>query len=329
MKPLKLLIVIVCVAALVQGCDRQNRAQTDQLPKRLHLAFVANSPGEYWAVVNLGCDVAAQQLGNVDVDFRFPAEATVEAQQAAVTKLIESGVDGIAISPIDTSKESDFLKGVAGKTLLICADSDAASSQRAAYVGTDNVAAGIQAANLIKAALPDGGKIALFVGYVKAQNTKDRVQGIQTGLAGSNIQIVETLEDDQNSALAGKNAADAIAKHPDLAGMVGISGYHGPALLSATKQAGKVDQLKIVCFDDNSDTLAGITAGHIYGTIAQNPFQIGKQAIVSMEKYLRASEKPKTITDIFTPSRALTKENIDNYIAEQKGISYYLKDQHN
>lgn len=327
MKKFNLLTMVFCIAALVQGCDSRNATTaTSPSPKRLHLAFVANSPGEYWAVVNLGCDIAAQQLGDVDVDFRFPAEATAEAQQATVTKLMESGVDGIAISPIDADKESDFLKGVAGKTLLICADSDAANSQRAAYVGTDNVAAGVQAADLIKAALPDGGKIALFVGYAKAQNTKDRVQGIRNGLAGSNIQIVDTLEDGQNNVVAEKNVADALSRHPDLTGLVGISGYHGPAMLSALKPVGKAGKVKIVCFDDNTTTLTGIAAGDIHGTIAQNAFQIGKQAILCLENRLRANGKVAAATNIFTASRPLTKDNVDSYIAEQKGIAFYLKD---
>jgi ribose transport system substrate-binding protein len=327
MKKLNLLIMALFASALLQGCGNQGSATADgSTKKRLHLAFVANSPGEYWTVVNLGCDIAAQQLGNVDVDFRFPAEATTEAQQAIVTKLVASGVDGIAISPIDADKQVDFLKNVASKTLLVCADSDAAASQRAGYVGTDNVAAGVQAADLIKAALPEGGKIALFVGYAKAENTKDRIQGIRNGLAGSNIQIIETMEDGQNSTVAGKNVADAMTQYPDLAGMVGISGYHGPAILSALKQAGMVGKVKIVCFDDNSDTLAGIAAGDIYGTIAQNPFQIGKQAIISMEKYLGGDQKLFAGTNIFTSSRPLTKDNVANYIAEQKNISFYLKD---
>jgi ribose transport system substrate-binding protein len=329
MKKLNHWLMALGILVLAAGCDQQTKNAADGQPqKRLHLAFVANSPGEYWAIVNLGCDAAAQQLGNVDVDFRFPAAATVAAQQATVSKLVESGVDGIAISPIDAVQEADFLKSVAAKTLLICADSDAAGSSRAAYVGTDNVAAGRQAADLIKAALPDGGKIALFAGYAQAQNTRDRIQGIRAGLESSKIQIVDTFEDGQKPAVAEKNVTTALTQQPDLAGVVGLAGYHGPALLAALEAAGKTGQVKIVCFDDNSDTLAGIAAGNIYGTIAQNPFQIGKQAIVSMEKYLRGDAKSLAGTNIFTSSRALTRDNVKHYIAEQKSISFYLKDEH-
>lgn len=327
MKNLHWLVLALCGATLLSGCDRgASKPAGTPGQKRLHLAYVANSPGEFWTIVNLGCSIAAQQLGDVDVDFRCPAEATVEAQQQIVTNLLAAGVDGIAISPIDAEKQAGFLDLIASKTLLVCSDSDASQSHRISYIGTDNVKAGRQAADLIEEALPTGGKIALFIGYAKAQNTKDRLQGLREGLAGSNVEILATLEDGQSSAKAEKNVRETLTQHPELAGVIGVSGYHGPALRSMVREAGKTGAVKIVCFDDNTETLAGIAAGDIHGTIAQNPFQIGKQTIVHMDKYLRGDKSQLADSKIFTSSRALTKTNVDHYMAEQRNISYYLKD---
>jgi ribose transport system substrate-binding protein len=327
MKRLLLLMLALSATTFLSGCGNR----TDETPngtsqKRLHLAFVANSPGEYWSVVNLGCSIAAQQLGAVDVDFRYPATPTIEAQQQIVNDLLAAGVDGIAISPIDAEKQTEFLNQIAAKTLLFCADSDASKSKRVSYIGTDNVAAGRQAAELIKEALPAGGKIALFVGYAQAQNTMDRIEGIRAGLAGANIEIVATLEDGQKSTVAGQNTRAALAKHSDLAGVVGISGYHGTELLLAVRDAGQVGKVKIVCFDDNSDTLAGIVSGEIHGTIAQKPFHIGKQTVVHLSQSLRSNQSPVVGTNLFIESRALTKTNVEHYIAQQRNISFYLKD---
>ena len=145
-------------------------------------------------------------------------------------------------------------------------------SKRVCYIGTDNIAAGTQAAELLKAALPQGGKIILFVGYTNAQNVAERIEGIKSGLAGSNLQIVDTFADDLKGTVAQINAEEALAKYPDLAGMVGLNSYTGPAILTAVRSAGKVGQVKIVCFDEDSDTLAGITAGEIYGTVCPEAF---------------------------------------------------------
>jgi len=318
---------LALAAALIQGCEKKS-SQTDAPAgqKRLHLAFVANSPGEYWAVVNLGCDIAAQQLGNVDVDFRFPESASIEAQEKLISNLIAAGVDGIAISPIDADKQSSFLDSVAAKTLLICADSDAPQSKRVSYIGTDNLIAGTEAATLIKTALPQGGKVALFAGYSKAQNTKDRAEGIRRGLAGSNIEIVEMFEDGQSQSVAAGKMAAAVSKYPDLAGAIGLSGYHGPALTKASHSLGKNGKIKIVCFDDNSDTLTAIASGEIHGTIAQKPFEIGKRTIVHMANHLRGDKTQFSNTTMHTASRVLTKDNVEHYVAQQRNISVFLKD---
>lgn len=237
-----------------------------------------------------GCNLAAQNLGNVDVDFRFFTGATVAEQQQVLNDLVASGVDGIAFSPIDAAKQADLLNPIAAKTLLVCVDSDVPDSKRVCFIGTDNVAAGRQAAELLKSALPKGGKIVLCVGFPNAQNAKDRMQGLQSGLAGSNIEIVDTLADETKTDVAQKNAQEAMAKHPDLAGLVGLYSYNGPAILSAVRSAGKAGQVKIVCFDDDSATLEGIAAGDIYGTVVQISPRIGFETISRMDKYLHGDK---------------------------------------
>ena len=299
------------LAAMFVGCDKQSTgAATGSSPKKLRIAVVGGIPGEYWSNVRLGCDHGVRGLGDVELDFRFPTSRTSEAQQQLLNELVAGGVDGIAISPIDADKETDFLNQIAAKTLLVCVNSDAEKSKRTCYIGSDNVAAGGKAAELLKTALPQGGKIILFVGHPNAQSTKDRVQGIQNGLAGSSIQIIDTLADGAESAVAQKNAQDALAKYPDLAGMVGIYGYHGAALLNVVRGAGKAGQIKIVCFDDESDTLAGIASGDIYGTVVQKPVEIGFQTIVRMDKYLQGDKTQLSGGKILIPSLALTKENL-------------------
>jgi ribose transport system substrate-binding protein len=279
--------LVLFVLACGQGCDKNsNPAANNSSPKKWRLAFVTNTTNTFWATVRHGCDNAAQNLGNVALDFRFFTNSTVEAQEEVVSNLVAGGVDGIAISPIDAEKQTDFLNQIAAKTLLVCVDSDAANSKRACFIGSDNVTAGRQAADLLKAALPHGGKIVLCVGYPNAQNAKDRIQAIQDELAGSNIQIVDTLADEAKIDVAQKNALDAMAKYPDLAALVGLYSYNGPAILTAVRAAGKAGKVKIVCFDDDSATLDGVAAGDIDGTVVQISTRIGYETISRMDKYL-------------------------------------------
>src|ERR1035441_1404214 len=287
MKRLLSFLLGLCVLCICQGCSKNSSGTANSAAtKRLRLAFVTNTTNEFWSIVRYGCNSAAHNLTNVDVDFRFFTGSTVEQQNKILSDLVAKGVDGIAVSPIEAEKQKDFLAQIAAKTLLVCVDSDVANSKRVCFIGTDNIAAGRQAADLLKAALPQGGKIILFVGYPNAQNAKDRIQGLQAELAGSSIQIIDTLADATKGDVAQKNAQEALAKHPDLAGMVGLYSYNGPAILKAVREAKKAGQVKIVCFDDDGETLAGIAAGDIYGTVVQVSTRIGYETIKRMDKYL-------------------------------------------
>jgi ribose transport system substrate-binding protein len=180
-------------------------------------------------------------------------------------------------------------------------------------IGTDNVAAGAQAAGLLKAALPQGSKVALLVGSDTAQNAPERIAGIKNGLAGTGIEIVETLVDSMSPSVAFENAQKTLTARPDLAGLVGLYSYDGPAILSAFRSAGKAKQVKIVCFDAQKDTLDGIAAGDIFGTIVQNPYKIGNRTVELMAKHLRGDKSALAAGKIHILSQVVTVENVADY----------------
>jgi len=233
---------------------------------------------------------AATELGGVEVDFLIPTAPTAAEQQQILDDLLAKGEDGIALSPVDPANQTALLDKVASQALLVTADSDAPASKRVCYIGTDNVAAGGEAGKLIKEALPQGGKIMIFVGTLDAQNAKDRYQGIKKQLEGSSISIIDVRTDDTDPVRAQKNVEDTLVKYPDVACLVGLWSYNGPAILNAVKSAGKTGAVKIVCFDEDAQTLAGVAAGDIYGTVVQQPYEFGKQAITRMAHKLRGDK---------------------------------------
>ena len=78
--------------------------------------------------------------------------------------------------------------------------------------------------------------------------------------------------------------------------------------------------VKIVCFDEDSATLAGIAAGDIYGTIVQKPYDIGWQTIIRMDKYLHGDKTQLSDGKILIPSHAVTKDNVAAFQASLKVI---------
>ena len=96
--------------------------------------------------------------------------------------------------------------------------------------------------------------------------------------------------------------------------MVGIYGYHGPALLTAVHDAGKAGKMKIVCFDDEIDTLAGIVAGDIYGTIVAKTLgdRLGRPSS-TWTSIFTATNRSWPAEKSLLPSQPITKENVANF----------------
>jgi ribose transport system substrate-binding protein len=217
--------------------------------------------------------------------------------------------------------QTAYLNEVAAKVPIVTQDSDAPDSNRLCYIGTDNVAAGRMAGEEVKAALPNGGKIVLFVGKKDAQNAKERIQGIEEALKGTKIQILDVRTDDTDRAKAKANVADALVKYPDVAGMVGIWSYNGPAILNAVKEAGKANKVKIIAFDEEEETLAGVKDGSISATIVQQPYEFGLQSVEMLAKVIGGdksvipADKKKIVE-----TKSIKQADVDAFAAKIKEL---------
>ncbi len=252
--------------------------------KKLRLAFVTNNASDFWTIARKGTEKAASENPNLDIQFIIPSEGTAADQKQKVDDALAKGLDGFAISPVDPANQTQMINDAAKQAVVVTQDSDAPTSDRACYVGTDNVAAGKQAAELIKEALPNGGKIMLFVGKIDAQNAKERAQGIKEGLQGSKVEILDIRTDDADRVKAKSNVSDTLVKYPDIAGLVGLWSYNGPAILNATREAKKNGKVKIVCFDEEDETLEGVKSGDISATVVQQPFEFGYKSMQLLAK---------------------------------------------
>ena len=283
--------------------------------KKTKLAFVTNNASDFWTIARKGVEQAKSELPSVDVEFRIPADGTAAEQKRIVDDLLAKGVAGMAISPVDPDNQTQLINDTAKQALVVTQDSDAPQSARAFYIGTDNRAAGRQAGELIKEVLPQGGKIMIFVGKIDARNAQERYQGIKDALQGSKIEIIDVRTDDTDRVRAKSNAADTLVKYSDVVGLVGLWSYNGPAILNAVKDAGKVGQVKIVCFDEEDEALAGVKSGAIYATVVQQPYEFGHQSVQLMAKYLGGDHSVVPPSkQIFVPTLIIKKDNVDEFI---------------
>ena len=306
-------LFVFCLVAATAGCRSNGGAEADG-SKVLRLAFVTNNSADFWTIARRGVEKADAELTDVETEFRLTSDGTAAEQQRIVDDLLTKGVDAIAISPVDPDNQTSLIDAAAKRALVFTQDSDAPQTDRACYIGTDNVAAGRQAGQLIREAIPDGGAIMLFVGKLDARNAQERIQGIKEALAGSNIRIIDVRTDDADDVRAKANAADTLVRYPDIAGLVGLWSYNGPAILNAVREAGKVGQVRIVAFDEADETLAGVRDGFIHATVVQQPYEFGYQAIVRMAQAVRGDRSfiPES-KQIIVPTMVVNRSNVEEF----------------
>ncbi len=297
------------------ACNRAgNSTGAGGAAKSVRLAFVTNNASDFWTIARRGTEKADTEFPDLTVEFKIPSDGTAAEQKRIVDDLLAKGVDGIAISPVDPDNQTQLINDTAKQALVITQDSDAPKSDRTLYVGTDNVAAGRQAGTLIKEALPDGGKIMLFVGKLDARNAQERYQGIKETLQGSKVEIIDVRTDDTDRVRAKSNVADTLVKYGDVKALVGLWSYNGPAIINAVRDANKVGQIKIIAFDEEDETLAGVKDGSIYATVVQQPYEFGYQAIKLMHQVLGGDKSviPPS-KQVFVPTLVIKRDNVEDF----------------
>jgi len=335
-KRLFLIALPAIAAALVSGCGRKDTVTFPGTGKK-KLAYVTNGVDPFWNTAAAGVRAAEKKFG-VECEVLMPPKGIVD-QKRMIEGLLARGIDGIAISPIDAKNQVGLIDEAAARCPVITHDSDAPDSKRLCFVGMDNYKAGRAAGKLVKGALPDGGKVMIFVGRLEQLNSQQRRQGVVdelldrpmqelgkmvvdppgTVLAGGKFTIVDTRTDNFDYARAKANAQDAMASVPDLACMVGLFAYNAPQCLEAAKEAGKIGTIKIVSFDEQDATLQGIGDGHIFGTISQQPYYYGFESVRILKGLAEGDKSVLPPGGFFeVPIVEVTKANVENFRVELK-----------
>ena len=100
--------------------------------------------------------------------------------------LVSAGAKGIIVSAVDPKNSTAEFDKLAGETALFTTDSDAPQTKRIAYVGSSNILAGEQAADIAKKAMAQGRQVhGLRRPAGRRQTPRERIQGFKQGLQGN------------------------------------------------------------------------------------------------------------------------------------------------
>jgi ribose transport system substrate-binding protein len=294
-------------------------ATLTQAQDKKQLVFVVNGASDFWKIAEAGVRKAQDEMPNFDMQLKYPEQAAAAIQQRLMDDLVAAGADAIMVSAVDPKTSTEALNRIATQVPLFTTDSDAPDSKRIAYIGSSNTELGKNAGELMKKALPDGGKCIGFVGLPGADNARERIEGIKQALEGSKVELIDVRGDDIDQTRAKKNVEDALAANPDISCLVGIYSYNTPRIYEVLKESGQLGKIKVIGFDEDPITLGGVREGTIEGTVVQNPYEWGHQGMILMAKYLEG-DKSGIPADglIIVPGQVIEKSNVDAFEAELK-----------
>jgi ribose transport system substrate-binding protein len=319
-----ILRVVLCglIIAAAAGCNKKSESPPATSGAHTYrFAFVTNNSADFWNIAEKGLRKAEKDFG-VKVDIFRPLKGEIADQQRFLEDILVQNFDGVAISPINPDAMTEMFDKVAAKMPLVCHDSDAPKSKRSVYIGTNNVdagrAAGAAAIEALKAANITKGKIAVFVGRIDAQNAIERKRGVDETLGKlAGFEILPIYLDKTDRAQAKKNVEDALARHADLALLVGLWSYNGPAMAGAVRASTRAQKPVIIAFDEEEETLKAVEDGAVYATIVQRPFEFGYQSV----KALKDLKDGKTVPPVIdTGIQTIKKANVAQFWSELREL---------
>ncbi len=310
-------IVLGAVAAAVLGLGIAGQAQADT---RKVFAVVPKALGvPFYADVEKGCKEEAAKIG-AECLFTGPAQLDDAEQARIVRDLITRKVAGIAIAPNNPDSISNVISAAVSKNILVVTfDSDAPKSKRAAFIGTNNEAAGASAGEAFAKALPHGGTYAVITGGLSAANLNDRIKGFKSKLAGNFKEVSGSpfpCNDDSSTAV--QLIQDILARNPHLDGIFFAGGWPMFAPEAYTRALkDKVADLKsgkfvIVSFDTLPTQIKLLKDGYATTLIGQRPTKMGSDSVEQLEKLSRGENVPSVVD---TGVDIVNSSNVDKFTA--------------
>lgn len=309
LKAIKTVIAVGAAAAIMVGTAACGQGASSSSKKVTLLVSTLNNP--FFVDLRDGAMAEAKAQG-IDLEVS-DAQNDSATQQNQAQNAQSTGSQVVIINPVDSDAATAAVAPLISANLpVISVDRSVTDAKVTAHIASDNVAGGKQAADELAKELGEKGKILVLEGTPGAASTRDRGKGFTDEIAAAypDIEIVasQTANFDRNEAL--DVATNMLQSNPDV---VGIFAQNDEMALGAIQalgdRAGK--EVKVFGFDGTDDGLKAIQDGTLVGTIAQQPKELGKQAVQAAAQVIdgKTPEKDQSIA-----VTTVTKDNVSDLL---------------
>ncbi len=272
----KYIVLLLSVLILLGACSTIEEPETQEIittqdESEQKLKFVGIYPMasyDYFTDHKRGFVIAGEEL-DVIATYMGPADNDIEEMEECFQSAIAEKVDGIILFGADDSFAYLIDQAAEAGVPTVTVDGDVKNSRRIAFVGTNNIEAGVTGGKLIAELLNYSGQIAVLT-EPDVDLHVDRTKGYASvidqypGMQIVDIGDTKATPDDAHDA-----AVALIQNNPGLDAIVCTDYFGGIGAAVAVEEQGKVGEIKIISMDRNKYVLDKIEEGVISATLVQ------------------------------------------------------------
>ncbi len=314
----RILSVGVLLAGFSVGCKKGGPAASDSPVKQKDYVFalIAKCQGNpVFQAARIGAEDAARDLSQklgvaVKVQWQTPNEEDAQKQVEFLEQMVLQGVDGVSLScEIADTLTPAINKAVEQGVAVMCFDSDAPSSRRFAFYGTDDFEAGrLIMRELAKELGPGKHVVGIPGGNQNAANIQNRIKGaLEEAKKYPDITIKGPFYSKETPQDAAAKMEEVQTANPDIDGwaMIGSWALFTDALLKW--EPGKV---KMVAMDALPAELPYLRKGVVARLYAQQTYQWGYRSIEILADKVILKKDPVQAVE-YSPLPLVDKTNVD------------------
>ncbi len=289
--------LVLTSALLIAGCNRGPDATA-----RPTVALVVKTlNNQFFVDMEAGAKAAADSLG-LELIVQAPErEIDVERQMQIIENLIQRKVRVLMLVP-NGSKEivPAVVKANVARIPVVVVDSrvddgtlKAAGGTVATFIGSDNEDGGRMAGAYLIERLGRTARVAILEGVPGHETADARLRGFRKALAGSPaMQIVASQPANMERDQAFNVTQNILQAHPDITALFACNDVMALGALEAIAAAGKGTAISVVGFDAQDDARKAITERRMAATIAQNPREMGRLAVLTAHRLIHGESVP-------------------------------------
>lgn len=279
--------------------------------------IVKNSTNPYMVGCLNGVKKAAADMGFEAITMAPSTNDSVEEQVKIMEDLIETGVDGFVLVPVDTNGIMPGVRKAEEKNIPVACIGTPAAEETFLRTGVDYTETGRVIAKSVAEKLEGKGKVIILEGPPGAQNAIERLNGINEVLDKyPDIEVVASQTANFKRTEGMNVTENLIQKYKDISAIIAANDESALGAYQAVKAAG-MDDVLIAGFDGNQDGSAAIKSGELFATYNTDPYGSCYVASAYLVQYLNDGTKPQQYFIPFPSERddpVVTSENVDNYI---------------